>query len=251
MSDNQTTQITTGEGENNYNTFRHYFHENISGDYGSQIWTLIMAAIIWTVCVIHLYYLLIGTQTSSDFLQNQDKIFLYPFIIIVLYPYIQFLSRYLRLRSGILDQSRYTGQSNMTPHCTESLLEIDDKMQKDGIIGTVDFKCKERVTASSINAFNDLAVKSYYQSTALLMIIIYLVTQGKSSNIFSKDNIFLTAAVRYALIAGVTVMVMTGFSVGTHKAQIMRTVPETAYIIQGACVFLIIAFILNRSISLR
>ena len=73
MSDTQTTQITTGEGENNYNTFRHYFHENIIGDYGHQIRTLIIAAIIWTICVVNLYYLLIGTQTSSDFLQKQDQ----------------------------------------------------------------------------------------------------------------------------------------------------------------------------------
>ena len=29
MSDNQSTQITTGEGEENYNIFRRYFHENI------------------------------------------------------------------------------------------------------------------------------------------------------------------------------------------------------------------------------
>jgi len=251
MSDTQTTQITTGEGENNYNTFRHYFHENIIGDYGHQIRTLIIAAIIWTICVINLYYLLIGTQTSSDFLQKQDRNFLYPFIIIAFYPYIQFLSRYLRLRSGILDQSRYTGESNMTPHCTQSLLEIDKTMQNDGIIGTIDFKCKERVTTSEINSYNNLAQKAYYQTTALLMIIIYLVTQGKSSKIFSKDNMFLTAAVKFALIASVTVMVMTGFSVGTHQSQIMKSIPETAYVIQGACVILIIAFILNRSISLR
>ena len=148
MSDNQTTQITTGEGEENYNTFRRYFHENIEGDYGSQINVLIAASILWTICVIYLYYLLVGIQTSSDFLQSQDRLFLYAFVIIIIYPYIQFFSHYLRLDEGILHQSRYTGQSNMTPHCTESILELNPELQKNGIIGTVDFKCKEKVKAN-------------------------------------------------------------------------------------------------------
>ena len=251
MSNTQTTQITTGEGENNYNTFRRYFHENIEGDYGSQMWTIYVSIIIWTFCIIYLYYLLIGTQTSSDYLQQQDRTFLYAFTIIAIYPYLQFFSRFLRLRAGELEQSRYTGQSNMTPHCTQSLLELSKDMQKDGIIGTIDFECKEKVTTSMMKSFNDLGMKSYMLSTALLMIIIYLITQGKSAEILSENNLFLRAAVRFSLIAGVTVMVMSGFSVGTHNSQIIKSIPEAAYIIQGACVFIIIAFILNRSISLR
>jgi hypothetical protein len=251
MSNTQTTQITTGEGENNYNAFRRYFHENIEGDYGSQMWTIYVSIIIWTFCIIYLYYLLIGTQTSSDYLQQQDRTFLYAFTIIAIYPYLQFFSRFLRLRAGELEQSRYTGQSNMTPHCTQSLLELSKDMQKDGIIGTIDFECKEKVTTSMMKSFNDLGMKSYMLSTALLMIIIYLITQGKAAEILSENNLFLRAAVRFSLIAGVTVMVMSGFSVGTHNSQIIKSVPEAAYIIQGACVFIIIAFILNRSISLR
>ena len=251
MSDTNTSQITTGEGEKNYNMFRRFFHENIEGDYDSQIWTIYTAIIIWTFCIIYLYYLLIGTQSASDYLQGQDRTFLYTFTIIAIYPYLQFFSRFLRLRAGKLDQSRYTGQSNMTPHCTQSLLELDKELQNAGIIGTVDFKCKEKVTNSVMSDYNDLGTKSYMLSTGLLMIIIYLITKGESVDIISEDNLFLRAAVRLSLIAAVTVMVMSGFSVGTHNAQIMKSIPESAFVIQGASVFIIIAFILNRSISLR
>lgn len=250
MSETSITQITTGEGEENYNMFRRFFHENVDSDYGTQIWTLAFASGLWIVCVIYLYYLLIGVQSGSDYLQQTDRSFLYIFTLVSFYPLLQFFSRYLRLRAGERDQARYTGQSNMTPHCTQSLLEIDQKLVDKGIIGTVDFKCREKVTNSMMSNYNDLAMKSYYQSTALLMIIIYLLTQGRKSNILNQDNAFLRASVKVSLLAGVTVMVMSGFSVGSHESQITKVFPECAYVIQGASVFIIIAFILNRSISL-
>ena len=250
MAKTKDTQITIGEGEDNYNRFRTFYHENTASDYGTQITTLIFAAIVWTLCIIYLYFLLIGKRGSMD-LEETDRMFLYVFTIIAAYPYLQFFSRYLRLRAGERDQARYTGQSNMTPHCTQSLLELDENMQKAGIIGTIDFQCIEHVNKSMMDSYNNLAMKSYYQATALLMIIIYLITQGKNANILSEDNPFLRAAVKISLIAGTTVMVMTGFAVGGHDSSITISIPESAYVIQGAAVFMIIAFILNRSLSLK
>ena len=250
MATTKDTQITTGEGENNYNRFRKFFHDNTDDDYGSQILTLIFATIVWTVCIIYLYFLLIGKR-DSVYLEETDRMYLYVFTVIAAYPYLQFFSRYLRLRAGERDQARYTGQSNMTPHCTQSILELDENMQKAGIIGTIDFQCKEKVAKSMMESYNNLAMKSYYQATALLMIIIYLITQGKNANILSEDNPFLRAAVKISLIAGTTVMVMTGFAIGGHDSAITISIPSSAYVIQGASVFMIIAFILNRSLSLK
>ena len=252
-SDNtiETSQITTGLGQDAYNTFRQYFHGNDADDYGTQILVLKLSALFWTICVIYLYYLLIGEQTGTDDLQAADRRFLYAFSIIVAYPYLQYLSRYLRLIAGLRQQSRYTGQSNMTPHCTQSLLELDSDLQKAGIVGTVDFKCRESVRLSQMAAFDDLSQRSYYLATALLMIIIYLLTQGRETNIITENNPFLVTAVRIALLTGITTMVVSGFSAGDHGTQILKSIPDNVYIMQGASVFIVISFILNRSISLK
>ena len=76
-SDNtiETSQITTGLGQDAYNTFRQYFHGNDADDYGTQILVLKLSALFWTVCVIYLYYLLIGKETDTDYLQAADRRF--------------------------------------------------------------------------------------------------------------------------------------------------------------------------------
>ena len=246
-SDNtiETSQITTGLGQDAYNTFRQYFHGNDADDYGTQIFVLKLCALFWTACVIYLYYLLIGEQTSTDDLQAADRRFLYAFSIIVAYPYLQYLSRYLRLIAGLRQQSRYTGQSNMTPHCTQSLLELDSDLQKAGIVGTVDFKCRESVRLSQMAAFDDLSMRSYYLATALLMIIIYLLTQGRETNIITENNPFLVTAVRIALLTGITTMVVSGFSAGDHGTQILKSIPDNV-IYQGASVFIVISLFLTE-----
>ena len=249
-SDKETYQITTGEGEKNYTLFRQYFAENEEGDYGSQTTVILLGLFQWICIVIYLYYLLVGTQTGTDYVQTVDYLFLGAFAFIACYPVLQLFSRWQRLKTGEATQSRYTGGNNaMTPHCTKSLLEIDQKLVDQGIVGTVDFKCKHDMTKANMAIFDTYAQKSYYLLTALLMLIIYLLTQGKKANILQSDSLFLAAAVKISLIAGITVMVMSGFSVGTHKAVIIKVIPETAFLIQSATVYLIIAFILHRAVG--